>query len=298
MLTINNPTVFPLKHEEFPKYVRYMVYQKEKGASGTIHIQGYIELNKPQRGSSLRKWLGKQAYLEVARTDREFCYNYCTKEDTRLEGPITYGHWIDSKGDSIGLMKAKELIEKGATVDDILKEDPEVYARYKGVLKKTRTLHMFEKFKSTFIIPDLRQWQNELLARLDQEPDSRTVFWIYGSRGGEGKSTFLKYLLVKYGAYLVNGGRNEDIAYGYDFQNIVCLDFPRCVGARYDIIEHFKDGILFNQKYESHPMYFAPPHVVVASNVLPDYDSISRDRIVLINLDDPIFIEDYEITDI
>jgi len=33
----------------------YMVFQREQGAEGTIHLQGYAEFEKPMRFSSIKK---------------------------------------------------------------------------------------------------------------------------------------------------------------------------------------------------------------------------------------------------
>ncbi|GKV53972.1 hypothetical protein SLEP1_g60483, partial [Rubroshorea leprosula] len=161
-----------------------------------------------------------------------------------------------------------------------MKEDPEVYCRFKGALKKSRSIGFFREFKRVYEKLELTSWQISLCEKLDGEADSRKIFWCYGSRGGEGKTTFGKYLVATRGAMLINGGRNEDIIFAYDYQKIVIFDVARCQDVRYDLIEHFKDGVLFNQKYESHVMYLLPPHVVIMSNVPPDYTKISEDRVL------------------
>ncbi|XP_058076396.1 uncharacterized protein LOC131224978 [Magnolia sinica] len=103
-------------------------------------------------------------------------------------------------------------------------------------------------------------WQEEIIDIISEEPDDHAVIWIYGPQGGEGKSTFAKHLVAKYGAFIFNGGRNEDIIFVYDYERIVIMDAARCQDIRYDIIEHFKDDVLFNRKYKSHVMYLTPVH--------------------------------------
>ncbi|KAI8021866.1 Master replication protein [Camellia lanceoleosa] len=85
MLKLNNPSEYPLSEESIPKDVRYLVYQLEAGASGTPHLQMYMELRRPPRVSWIKKWL-PTVHIEVADTDREYCKEHCTKIDTRVEG--------------------------------------------------------------------------------------------------------------------------------------------------------------------------------------------------------------------
>lgn len=99
VFTINNPD----PHESIifvdgiPEQVRYIVYQREKGAEGTEHLQGYVQFTKPR----LRTWIVKflynermpfaRAHLEIARGTPEQNKAYCTKMDTRVDGPWEMG---------------------------------------------------------------------------------------------------------------------------------------------------------------------------------------------------------------
>ena len=73
----------------------------------------------------------------------------------------------------------------------------------------------------------------------------------------------------------------KDIAYAYDGQDTVAFNLTRCTEGRvnYTAMEALKDGLLFSAKYESEPkVYPTPPAMVVMSNTLPDYSSMSLDR--------------------
>lgn len=63
MFTINNPvaaekTLFP---DGLPDFVKYIVYQVERGAEGTVHVQGYIQFS----GTRTRKAITKISYNDV-----------------------------------------------------------------------------------------------------------------------------------------------------------------------------------------------------------------------------------------
>jgi hypothetical protein len=71
--------------------VRFVCGQLERGASGTPHIQGYIELHSRTRIGGLRDILQAPAHMEVRRGSQRQAIMYCTKPETRLEGPFYDG---------------------------------------------------------------------------------------------------------------------------------------------------------------------------------------------------------------
>lgn len=87
--TINNPTA-TLTFDD-PGVVNYCVWQKERGQSGTIHYQGYIQFSQRARMKFVKEILGSTAHVEVARGTARRNKEYCSKDDDRLEGPFEYG---------------------------------------------------------------------------------------------------------------------------------------------------------------------------------------------------------------
>ena len=47
--TINNPTHKVLFPDGLPDGIKYIVYQLERGEQGTPHLQGFIQLSRPQQ---------------------------------------------------------------------------------------------------------------------------------------------------------------------------------------------------------------------------------------------------------
>lgn len=67
--------------------VRGYVYQLESAPdTGSLHWQGYIVFKRPIRLSALRGLLAT-AHWELARGDHASCFAYCSKEETRVDGP-------------------------------------------------------------------------------------------------------------------------------------------------------------------------------------------------------------------
>jgi len=141
--TWNNPTTHVLFPDGLPQNIKYIVYQLEKGEQGTTHLQGFIQFSATQRLSAIKKIEFKTAegatikpfegaHLEIAKGNAEQNKAYCTKSETRLEGPWELGT-IPTQGDRTDLKAAAmELMASG----DIRKIDPAVFLKYaSGCLK-------------------------------------------------------------------------------------------------------------------------------------------------------------------
>lgn len=82
------------------------------GQNGTPHFQGYIEFNKPMTMGMIKKILGQEVHLEPRYGTREQAHDYCTKEDTAIEGPWEIGQWNPlEKGKRNDLLNLKNDID-------------------------------------------------------------------------------------------------------------------------------------------------------------------------------------------
>lgn len=81
LFTLNNPDI-----DEYPElwnkdHISLLVYQPEIGLMGTLHLQGYMEIDSPRRLSFVQS-LNARAHWEIRRGTRLQALQYCTKEDT------------------------------------------------------------------------------------------------------------------------------------------------------------------------------------------------------------------------
>lgn len=122
-------------------------------------------------------------------------------------------------------------------------------------------------------------WQLVLKTYLENEPDTRKIVWYYDVTGNSGKSYFATRYKDKT-SYLVTGGKNQDIYYAYNYEEVVFFDLPRAKQeyVPYDVMESFKNGYFLSTKYECKPVRFKVPHVIVFSNFYPDTTKLSLDR--------------------
>ena len=136
LFTINNPSA---QHEEDLGTVpyRYLIFQYEQGEEGTVHIQGYFVLQQKMRLTALKKLL-PTAHLEVRRGTHLQAKDYCSKPETRLDGPYEYGSEEGIaivRGQRTDMSTVKADIDAGAKMVDIARNHFGVFLRYERGLR-------------------------------------------------------------------------------------------------------------------------------------------------------------------
>lgn len=130
--TVNNPEHPPVFESAS---MAYLVYQLERGASGTPHYQGYVRFHKRQTitGTQNKLHIGK-AHVEKARGNEKQCRDYCTKADTRIEQPVEFGTYDpdvkENPGKRTDLEDITDEIIAGASIQDIARAHPGDFIRY------------------------------------------------------------------------------------------------------------------------------------------------------------------------
>lgn len=135
----------------------------------------------------------------------------------------------------------------------------------------------------------LFDWQKDIINIIKQEPDDRTIYWIWESEGKKGKTTFCKYLSIKFGAIPIEGKKNDILYCASEFPSeLYIFDFERSMEdyISYGAIEKIKNGYYMCAKYESKPIIRNNPHVLIFANFEPDYEKLSKDRWNIIDLND------------
>lgn len=81
VFTLNNYT--EIEYEDLKKMpVQWMILGKEKGESGTEHIQGAVLIGKQIAFTTIKKWNGLQrAHIEPMKGTPQQSLAYCSKED-------------------------------------------------------------------------------------------------------------------------------------------------------------------------------------------------------------------------
>lgn len=96
VITYNNPHEDKVTLESFMELIQASgasraIAQLERGDNGTPHIQGFFEFENQRYAKSVKKlFFPGQPHIEAAKSAFD-SWVYCSKEDTRIEGPREFG---------------------------------------------------------------------------------------------------------------------------------------------------------------------------------------------------------------
>ena len=265
--------------------IAYLVYQLEVCPdTDRRHWQGFAQANNPK--ASINAWQTALripgAHLEPRRGTVQQAIDYCKKDSSRAEGATWHEHGQpnlrDNQGARIDLDDAADKIRAKRRWADVVNDESlfPVVCKHSGWCKA-----IFDnKPKQPRVAKDWYEWQAEMLAVIEGEPDSRAIYWIYDAEGNAGKTELAKYLLTNKSAVVLSG-KTADILHNYDNQDIAIFDFPRQAEdfVNYAAIEKVKDGCYHSGKYEGKVVCRDfDIHVICFANFLPDESKLSADR--------------------
>lgn len=128
-----------------------------------------------------------------------------------------------------------------------------------------------------------QDWHKSFMPYIEQDPNDRTIYWIWSENGGIGKQSFINHILRTRPDLesIVVGGRQQDMA-----QGIAGLSSPWIIFINLEMeakeicwrgLEMIKDGTFFSPKYESKMVQLEfSPHIVVMANLPPSKDLNKR----------------------
>lgn len=198
VFTLNNPDPAGCPDWDGWEHLRFAVCQLERGQEGTLHLQGYCSFGRPVRLGFLRNILPR-AHWEVARGNEEQCVAYCSKEDTRVDGPWRFGT-PQGQGKRNDLEEVKRKLDEGASMETIANEHFTQWVRYRESFEAYKRLRPLDARNGS--------WKTELI--------------VLCGPSGTGKSR-LAAELAGGDAYYFNaaGGKWWD---GYSGQRVVVMD--------------------------------------------------------------------------
>lgn len=132
------------KYEE----IRYLIVQVEVcPETRREHLQGYVEWQRPVRGSRLRTVTEDPGvFFRPRRDTRDAARDYCRKDDTRLWGPYEYGTWLPDtragtpSGHRSDLRHIREAVESGHTEYQIARDHFSDWCRHHRAIHRYRML--------------------------------------------------------------------------------------------------------------------------------------------------------------
>jgi len=218
--------------------MKYMLYGKEVGESGTPHLQGFVSFKSAK--VMPKKWLPTARFAMMRGTISQ-ATEYCRKEDLT---PFEYGEKpmsSEQKGEE-EQKRWKDAFEAARTgkEDDI---PYDIRMRYYNTCKKIKHDHAPK--------PEVL---NEL-----------TNKWIWGE-SGTGKSKFARTLFPD-STYIKN--QNKWFC-GYDQEECVLIDDVQPSWSGITALKNWADHYPFRAEIKGGSMFIRPKAIVVTSNYSPE----------------------------
>lgn len=136
-------TVWNTNDKPDDKYpgLRYLVYQKEKcPETGKEHYQLYCEFEKTVRYACVKKMVNDDtAHIEIPKGDAASNKKYCTKEESRIDGPWEFGKPV-KQGQRTDLEElAEQVVDIKKPFVDTMLDNPTMTIRYPRGMQTLRT---------------------------------------------------------------------------------------------------------------------------------------------------------------
>ncbi len=241
---MSHPPIDFLNHRVKP---RYAIYQLEVGENGTPHLQGYIVYRRQRRFTAISTEFDCHPHLERRRGTHTQAKEYCSKEDTRVEGPWIFGSdegIPESQGQRTDLAAVKRKLDGGVKLTTIADEHFGDFVRY------NKSFREYKRLKA----PKRRHLME--------------VIVLYGSTG-TGKT---RYAYDHWGndLYSVPEAKGSGTYWDdYDEQETVLVD--ECYGKRFShgFLLQLLDRYPFTVPVHGSSVNFSSKRIVMTSNTHP-----------------------------
>lgn len=224
--------------------VRYLLFGRETGESGTRHLQGYIYFASPKTFRQAKAKLGERCHLEKAKGGSRANYDYCTKDGdyeefgTRPKDPKDKGAMEKERWGEI-LTKAK-----AGDLEWVADNHPKTYLQHYSTLCRIK-----------------KDFMNVVT-----DADGTTGVWYYGAPGA-GKSRLARDRADGL-PYLKNCNKWWD---GYQGQKTVIIDD---LDKNHKVLGHhlkiWADRYAFIAEVKGGAIQIRPDAIVVTSNYRPE----------------------------
>jgi len=234
----------------FAEECTYLVYQHEKGESGTPHFQGYFRYKSRRSFQAVRRRLSQDGncrfHLEVRRGTIPQAIDYCTdanKRDVESNGNIVeYGSRPAGGGSRTDIRDCVGAVKQNKSMRDLFDQHPEVMVKYARGIATARLVYQSHR-------------------------DFKTVVrWYYGSTG-TGKSRAARDEAGD-GAYWKAGATKWWD--GYDGQETVVIDDYRCDLCPFHILLRLFDRYPMSVEGKGVSMQFVSKTVIVTAPHRPE----------------------------
>lgn len=229
---------------------KYIIYGREKGESGTEHLQGFIILSSAKTFSAIKKSLPNRSHIELCKGTPYENFIYCSKDGDIYENgdrPEKVG-----QGQRKDLLEIKQKISEQVKIKTLLEKD---------YIQNYQQLQYAEKLCKYYEKP--RTWKP-------------VVKWYYGPpQTGKTQDAFEE----------AHSLTNEDDIYvamdtamwfdGYDGQSVVIIDDMRKDFIKFHLLLRLLDRYAYRVQTKGSTRQFVAKHIFITSPQRPEdmYDT-------------------------
>ncbi len=143
----------------------YHVYGRERGDSGTPHLQGYVHFRNAKSFSRVKRLLGGSAHLEQRQGTAGQAIAYCKKDGDYTETGVA-----PQQGLRTDLASVRMAVMSGASMRTLIQE----VTSYQGIRSAEKLLEYLEQPRDVSVAPE--------------------IHWFYGLTGtGKSKAAFERW---------------------------------------------------------------------------------------------------------
>jgi len=223
--------------------VRYIVFQKEKGAEGREHFQGYVEFRSGYRLDQVRSRIDPQGHFEARRGSADEAIAYCKKQDTRVGGPWEFGERSRGAGARSDIESFRDAIRSGSRKRSLYESHPGCMARFP---------RFYEGYRDVL---SEQGWREVEVILLIGETGLGKTRWVYSNWN---KGSFWRFPIVI----------NTVWFDGYDGQEYALMDdFSGQLRLR--VLLQILDGYIVKAPIKHGFTWYGPKHIAITSNIEP-----------------------------
>lgn len=122
---------------------KYVFQLEAGGLEGSLHLQGYFEMSSRRRVSTIVRMLGiPEIHLERRKGSAREAWDYCQKEDTRVDGPWFFGEVprASQQGRRTDLEEIRKKLKEGQNELAIADEYFGQWVRYHKAFRRYQEL--------------------------------------------------------------------------------------------------------------------------------------------------------------
>lgn len=242
---------------------KFVVWQVEKGASGTRHLQGYFVVHEKHgdKGRTSKKWVldkvNDKMFVDKRMGTHQQAVDYCTKTESRVAGPWTLGVHVDAVANRKALGEKKK-----ATLDELRQKIDD------GVPLEQLWVDHFNIM--TAHSKAMKEYSNIVVSRAGRPEPKTFVFW--GPPGtGKTHKVIQSIDRLNLHAYWYRPGVNGAWFDGYDPLVHDCVVFDEFKGqVPYTLFLALLDKYPCHVEGKGTSMQFRPKVIFITSNFAPN----------------------------